>query len=109
MARKTEKSYPKTKPASKSVREPDVAVGSTSDLRRASLFMNGRSQAVRLPKEFRFEGDHVLVKRDGDRIVLMPYDDRTARLLAAFGSAPDFPDRDQGVSQERPAIDEFFK
>ena len=30
----------------------------------AKLFKNGRSQAVRLPKEFRFEGDEVLVRRD---------------------------------------------
>ncbi|MEO5903656.1 MAG: type II toxin-antitoxin system VapB family antitoxin [Gemmatimonadaceae bacterium] len=71
--------------------------------------MNGRSQAVRLPKEFRFDGDHVFVKRDGDRIILMPYDDRTARILAAFGSAPDFPDRDQGSPQDRPELDEFFR
>lgn len=36
----------------------------------AKLFMNGRSQAVRLPKEFRFEGDEVYIYREGDRIVL---------------------------------------
>ncbi len=34
------------------------------------LFWNGRSQAVRLPKEFRFEGDAVHVRRDGPRVVL---------------------------------------
>jgi len=38
----------------------------------AKLFMNGRSQAVRLPKEFRFEGDEVFVHREGNRIVLTP-------------------------------------
>ena len=32
----------------------------------AKLFINGRSQAVRLPKEFRFEGDEVMIKRVGD-------------------------------------------
>lgn len=31
---------------------------------RAKIFMNGRSQAVRLPAEFRFEGDEVFVRRD---------------------------------------------
>ncbi len=80
-----------------------------SRLKKASLFMNGRSQAVRLPKEFRFEGDYVLAMKDGDRVVLMPRDDRMERLLKAFGSAPDFPDRDQGVPQERPELDELFK
>jgi len=38
----------------------------------AKLFMHGRSQAVRLPKEFRFEGTEVLVSRQGDKVVLEP-------------------------------------
>jgi len=39
----------------------------------AKLFMNGRSQAVRLPREYRFEDqDEVLIKRMGDMIVLIP-------------------------------------
>lgn len=38
----------------------------------AKLFMTGRSQAVRLPKEYRFEGDEVLIKRVGDAVVLLP-------------------------------------
>ncbi len=33
-------------------------------MRTAKLFKNGRSQAVRLPAEFRFEGDEVLIRRD---------------------------------------------
>ncbi len=38
----------------------------------AKLFKNGRSQAVRLPKEFRFEGDEVYVRREGKSVVLTP-------------------------------------
>jgi len=38
----------------------------------AKLFKTGRSQDVRLPKEFRFEGDHVFVKRVGDGVLLLP-------------------------------------
>ncbi len=38
----------------------------------AKLFMTGRSQAVRLPKEYRFEGDEVMIKRVGDAVVLLP-------------------------------------
>ena len=38
----------------------------------AKLFMNGRSQAVRLPREFRFEGDEVLIERRGNSVVLSP-------------------------------------
>lgn len=38
----------------------------------AKLFMNGRSQAVRLPKEFRFEGSEVNVRKEGSRVILEP-------------------------------------
>lgn len=40
--------------------------------RRARLFWNGRSQAVRLPKEFRFDGDEVGIRREGETVVLEP-------------------------------------
>ncbi len=39
----------------------------------AKLFVNGRSQAVRLPKSFRFEGNKVFIKKIGNAIVLLPY------------------------------------
>ncbi|MFO1058471.1 MAG: AbrB/MazE/SpoVT family DNA-binding domain-containing protein [Dongiaceae bacterium] len=38
----------------------------------AKLFMHGRSQAVRLPEEFRFQGSEVRVSREGDRVILEP-------------------------------------
>ena len=38
----------------------------------AKLFKNGRSQAVRLPKEFRFEGTEVKIYRQGEKVVLEP-------------------------------------
>jgi antitoxin VapB len=38
----------------------------------AKLFMNGRSQAVRLPAEFRFAGREVYVERQGDAVILTP-------------------------------------
>jgi antitoxin VapB len=38
----------------------------------AKLFMHGRSQAVRLPKECRFEGKEVRVTKVGDRVILEP-------------------------------------
>ena len=38
----------------------------------AKLFQNGRSQAVRLPREFRFEGDRVRVRRAGSGILVEP-------------------------------------
>lgn len=39
----------------------------------ARVFMNGKSQAVRLPKAYRLEGDRVYVKKVGDAVVLLPY------------------------------------
>lgn len=42
----------------------------TPPVARAKLFMHGRSQVVRLPKEFRFEGSEVFVRRVGDDVVL---------------------------------------
>ncbi len=39
---------------------------------RAKLFSHGGSQAVRLPKAFRFEGREVRVRKDGDRVILEP-------------------------------------
>lgn len=49
----------------------------------AKLFMNGRSQAVRLPKEFRFEGKEVSIRRDPvtGEVVLAQPDARQARTL----------------------------
>jgi antitoxin VapB len=59
----------------------------------AKVFMTGRSQAVRLPKEFRFDCDEVLVERDGQRLILTP---RPRSWREYFATAPllpaDFPD-----------------
>lgn len=41
----------------------------------AKLFQNGQSQAVRLPKEYRFEGDRVAIKKVGKAVVLLPLSD----------------------------------
>jgi antitoxin VapB len=38
----------------------------------AKLFMNGNSQAVRLPKAFRFEGTEVYIYQEGERVILSP-------------------------------------
>jgi antitoxin VapB len=38
----------------------------------AKLFKNGRSQAIRLPKEFRFKGTEVKIRKDGEKIIIEP-------------------------------------
>jgi antitoxin VapB len=53
--------------------------------RRASLFRNGRNQAVRIPREFELEGTEVLVRKEGDNLVLVPLrKNRLADLLASW-------------------------
>lgn len=47
----------------------------------AKLFENGRSQAVRLPKECRFSGDEVAVNKVGDIVLLMPKENKWAGFL----------------------------
>ncbi len=47
----------------------------------AKLFKNGQSQAVRLPKAYRFEGEQVYVKKLGNAVVLIPYDDPWELML----------------------------
>ena len=76
-------------------------------MQTAKLFMNGRSQAVRLPKEFRFDGvDEVAITREGRRIVLEPKRQRPKtwdEVIAAFnavGGAADFPLREQPEAPE---------
>jgi len=53
----------------------------------ARLFQSGRSQAVRLPKQYRFSGSEVVVKHFGNGVLLLPIDDPWQTLeagLAAF-------------------------
>ncbi|MEO1483763.1 MAG: type II toxin-antitoxin system VapB family antitoxin [Myxococcota bacterium] len=55
---------------------------------RAKLFKNGRSQAVRLPKDFRFEGDEVEISRKGDSVILSPVKRSfTDQFWASLGGA----------------------
>jgi antitoxin VapB len=51
----------------------------------AKLFKNGRSQAVRLPKELRFEGDEVYIKPVAGGVVLLAKTDPWASIVEAYG------------------------
>jgi antitoxin VapB len=58
-------------------------------VKTAKLFKNGDSQAVRLPKEFRFEGTEVLIKRVGSAVVLLPRAKSWDTLVASLAKFPD--------------------
>jgi antitoxin VapB len=68
----------------------------------ASVFWTGRSQAVRLPKEFRFNGDTVLVRREGNAVILEPAQDWPEGYVESFAGVPDDFDRPpQGAIEKR--------
>lgn len=56
--------------------------------KRAKVFWSGRSQAIRLPKEFRFDTDVVLVRRDGDALILEPADAWPEGYVESFAGVP---------------------
>jgi antitoxin VapB len=57
----------------------------------AQIFMNGQSQAVRLPKELRFEGTEVYIKKIGDAVLLFPKDRQWDMFLTGLlGFSDDF-------------------
>jgi antitoxin VapB len=78
----------------------------------ARLFWSGRSQAVRLPKAFRFEGQEVRIRRHGQSVVLEPLTEDWAWLDAVAGAADeDFAAKvgEGPPAQARPELDDVFK
>jgi antitoxin VapB len=67
----------------------------------AKLFSNGRSQAVRLPKEFRFAGDSVRIRRQGRGVVLEPIENDTAQWFAELDKFADEPFMPDGRNQPK--------
>jgi antitoxin VapB len=66
----------------------------TMAIKRAKIFKTGRSQAVRLPKEFRFEGDTVLIRHEGSAVILEP-DGWPEGYVNSFAGIPDDFERGQ--------------
>ena len=79
-------------------------------MREAKLFMNRRSQAVRLPADCRFDGDAVYAKKWRRAVVLLPKETAWEPLLESLGEFSDdfLIERDQGV-QGRPEIEDLFE
>lgn len=72
----------------------------------AKLFASGRSQAVRLPKAFRFQGTEVAVRHFGNGVLLLPLDKPWEILREALAEfEPGFVlERDQPPAQKRPRL-----
>ena len=65
----------------------------------AKLFTHGRSQAVRLPKEFRFQGREVRITKIGDRVILEPLEPEAATPWALIDQLLDKPFMPEGREQ----------
>lgn len=66
--------------------------------RRASLFRNGRNQAIRIPKEFELEGSEAIIRREGNRLIIEPVSKLT--LLQVLASL-------QPMEESLPEIDDL--
>ena len=76
-------------------------------IKEAKIFKNGQSQAVRLPKEFRFPSKSVYINKLGNCVVLVPKRQPWKTLIDACNKfSDDFMDsREQGQDQERESLD----
>lgn len=73
----------------------------------AKIFENGRSQAVRLPKKFRFNVEEVVVQQLGDAVLLVPKESLWQTFIDGLNSFTDdiFQDgRDQGMQEDRECL-----
>jgi antitoxin VapB len=75
----------------------------------AKLFRNGRSQAVRLPQEFRFEGDRVRVRRVGEAVLLEPVISDVAEWFAKMDRLSDQPFFVRGRKQPKTPRRDMFE
>jgi len=73
----------------------------------AKIFISGNSQAVRLPKEYRFPGKEVGIKKIGNNVVLFPIDQVWETFLDGLNSFTDdffSDDREQQLEQVRESL-----
>jgi len=75
-------------------------------VRTAKLFQNGQSQAVRLPREFRFDDDHVYIKKEGNVVMLIPAKGSWQSLFNSLSKFSDdfMADRRQPRTQSRETL-----
>jgi antitoxin VapB len=81
-------------------------------MERAKIFWSGRSQAVRLPKDFRFQGEEVRIRRHGSTVILEPVAEDWAWLDAIAGRRDDDFIRavdERPRQQKRPALKKLFR
>ena len=73
------------------------------EIETAKLFQNGSSQAVRLPKAYRFQGDEVIIKRAGDAVLLIPKQYKRKELARLLESLDD----DASLQRSQPEVQQI--
>ena len=71
-------------------------------MQTARVFTNGNSQAVRLPKEFRFDDNEVVITRIGDMVLLLPQHHDAGQLLAILDGF----EQEFTIRREQPSVEE---
>jgi antitoxin VapB len=76
------------------------------EMKKAKLFRNCQNQAVRLPKEFQFEGKFVFVKKSGNAVILLPVGNSWAGLFQSLDKFSDdfMAERNQPGPQDRVSL-----
>jgi antitoxin VapB len=76
-------------------------------MKTAKLFKNGRSQAVRLPQEYRFPGEEIYIKQYGDIVILIPKKSPWKSLMESLDEFSDdyMEDRAQPAPQKREPLE----
>jgi antitoxin VapB len=74
---------------------------------RAKVFRNGRSQAIRLPKKFRFSGDEVEIRQEGRKVILEPARRRAwpKGYWKSWGKVPDDFEAPKPLPSPPPQVD----
>lgn len=75
-------------------------------MKTAKLFKNGQSQAVRLPRDFRFDDDYVFIKKEGKVVMLIPAKGSWQSLFNSLDKFSDdfLEERKQPLTQKREAL-----
>jgi antitoxin VapB len=72
--------------------------------RRVRLFVNGRNQAVRIPREFELEGEEAIMRKEGDRLIIEPV--RKGRLLTLLASMEPLDEPFPDIDADLPPLDD---
>jgi len=72
--------------------------------RHVRLFRNGRNQALRIPREFEFDADEAIIRKEGDRLIVEPI--RKGGLLSVLAGLKPLDEPFPDVDENLPAVDD---